>query len=132
MAYQVAFFTAEGSFILPINPPKFPVKNGADHTTVNILGGGEAVHPGQRKLRSYELESFFPAAEASAGVAFFLNHLDSKLPLRMIFTRGDREPDNVAVVIMNFDYEERGGYAPGEIDYKLTLREFRPIQAKVI
>ena len=50
----------------------------------------------------------------------------------MIYTRDDREPENVAVVVMSFDHEERGGYAPGEIDYKLSLKEFRPIRARVV
>ena len=52
MAYQIAFFGEAGSYVLPINPPKFPVKNSADHTTVNILGSGEAVRPGSASSRA--------------------------------------------------------------------------------
>jgi len=130
--YQVAFISEAGSYILPMNPYKFPVRHRADHTIFNILESGEAISPGLPRLKEYELESSFTPAEGDRAVAFFVEALASLKPLRMILSRDQFEPENVAVVITSFEHEERGGHVVGEIHYKLTLREFRPIQARVL
>ena len=129
--YRIAFFAAHGDFILPVNPSKMPVKESADHASVTILALGEAIRPGMRKLRSYEIESFFPAEDADAGVAYFSELLAGQAACRMIYSRDENEPENVEVVLQSFDREERGG-EPGAVHYKLSLKEFRAIQAKVL
>lgn len=131
MAYEIAFYGSAGAFVLPVNPEKMPVKAGGDHTGLKILDVGEAVRPGKRKLRTYQVDGFFPADVADAGVAYFEQVLEDAEAIRMIYSRDNHEPVNVPVVVQNFDYEERGG-EPGRIYYKLSLKEARPIQATVI
>ncbi|MCL2497715.1 MAG: hypothetical protein FWF06_03770 [Symbiobacteriaceae bacterium] len=132
MAYRVVFITSGGKYELPVNPYSFPVKREANNTSVEILGFGEAVRPGRRRLNSYELESFFPAEVSDFWVAFFTTLLESEKPVRLLYSRDGREPVNVAVVVDRFETVEEGGRPPGTIDYKLSLREFRPIQSKVL
>ena len=129
--YEIAFFNSSGSFVLPVNPAKLPIRETADHAVMDILGLGEAVRPGLRKLREYAIDFYLPPDKADEGVAFFRAMIESQEATRLIYSREQREAENVAVVLQTFDHEERGGEV-GSVYCKLDLLEFRPIMSRVV
>lgn len=138
MEFWLSYNNFQEKFQLPVNPSEFTVSTGNKNDVVGILGLGELSLMGGFKLAEISLSSFFPANYAPYcayqsipkpydAVEIIEKWRKTKRPIRLIITG---TPVNMACSIENFEYGERGGTR--DINYTLTLREYRFIEVKQI
>lgn len=140
----------EDEFELPILPGNIGSSisgNGAEH---DVVGLGKINVIKDRGLAKYQIESLFPAhpypfvtapnlLRPMEYVALIMKWWDSKRPIRFIFTGGNGAADfeghiledvNTPVSIEGFEWSEEAG-SPGDIQYKLQLKEYKFYAARL-
>lgn len=123
---------------LPVLPAEVAVTHtgGAQRATLQELG--EVILSGKRKLQTLQLDSYFPARYDSVcqylaiplpGVAAALvqHWINEGTKVRLLITGGGLDTD-IQVIIEGGTFTL--GKAPGEIDYSLTLTEYRPVAVR--
>lgn len=136
MEFWLSYNNFQEKLQLPVNPGEFRVKVGNKNETIEILSLGEANMPGLESLSEIEIESFFPANYAPyCAYRDIPNPYDAvnliekwrklKKPIRFIITE---TPVNLACLIENFEYGEKGGTR--DVTYTLSLKEYRFIYVR--
>lgn len=135
----LSFNNQEEGFRIPVNPPSIEMSDGVN-SKVYDMGSKEINVIKTRKLTEYSFESIFPAVEYPFVIGdrlyepvLFYVHLitkwmSSKRPIRFVFT-GSTFDINEAVSIESFTWREVAG-SPGDIEYKLTLKQYYFYAAK--
>lgn len=123
-------------FQLPVNPSVVSIGNDVILNTVEVFRVGEVDWAMGDDLRRVVLESFFPAQYVPAYCAYpdppdpleaaQLLDLwkDEREILRLLVTEMGI---NLKVRIASFNYESRGG-EPGDIYYRLEVRQYRSLE----
>lgn len=135
---QLSFDKAE-SFQLPVMPGSLEIGNSASCKTYDIVGLGEINVIKNPKLSEYGFSSLFPAQrypfvtvktllQPIEYVRFILKWMESRQPIRFIFT-SDRYNINTLASIESFDWKEVAGGA-GDIDYDIKLKMYVPYAAQ--
>jgi hypothetical protein len=124
---------------LPVNPATITVSSPFEYNDVTIANFGEATIFGDRGLKEFSFETFFPARynpvycsyrEFKAPytyVAIIEKWRDSKLPIRLIVT-GTKI--NYLVTIRDFSYEVERAGNPGDIYFSISFKQFRWISVR--
>lgn len=131
--YRIMLHLGDMLLDLPVLPEKLTVKCSADSAEKTVLQLGSVNLIKGTKLRQISFASFFPANKIPAGSAAHLRSplwyvqwlrrtMDCKKPLRFILLGNDLDI-NVQMSVESFEYSESYG-AVGDIDYKLTLKEW--------
>lgn len=121
---------------VPILPEEFEIKISVDNKTYTILQFGEIIRPGDRRLRQFDVKSYFPAEDEPETYIYAIEtFIKNKVPVRFILNRSENGKIlfdiNMLAVIENFSYREEGGET-GDIQYTIQFTEFREYTAKVI
>lgn len=124
---------------LPVNPEDLTIKGDVNNKTANIVGLGEVNNLGYEKLKSLEIESFFPYAEASYVntngsfekpdfyIKFFDEIKKARKPFRLIITELEI---NMLVSIESFEHTYQ--YGTDDVDYVLELKEYKEHNIKIL
>ena len=123
---------------LPVLPADIAVvhSGGAQRATLQALG--EVILSGKRKLRTLQLESYFPARYSgvcqyraipspAAAAVLLRRWIDDGTQVRLLITGGALDV-NMLVLIEGGTFTM--GKVPGDVAYQLTLTEYRPITVK--
>lgn len=122
----------KGSITLPINPEEFEISSSNDNKSVNIVGLGEIIVPGETGLATCAIDSFFWAAMDDVSprerIIFIKTMQASKAPIRLVV-----EGLNVdmQVLIQQFNYNSKAG-EEDDVYYSLQFKEFRAYGAETI
>ena len=124
---------------LPELPEELKVKRVNNNQAYNVLDLGDIIIPGEKGLKSFPLESYFPADEAESGIQTIERIIDNqaslKKPVRVIVIRMNEKrleyDSNILTVIDEFETSEVGGEV-GDIYFSMKFTEYRPFSAKVI
>lgn len=143
MTYSIYIGLKDNSKVieLPVLPKELPISQAGSSTSYNIANYGEVIVANDRKLISLSFESFFPIRKssfvlsktlmpASYYVQSLLSWKDKKEILRVVIAGGSL-PINILAILEQFDVTEKGGQ-PGDIYYKISLKEYRDFSIKVI
>ncbi|TCO69498.1 phage portal protein [Marinisporobacter balticus] len=118
---------------LPIIPASFQIEFSNNNETFNTVSQGDLNIIGNKGLKSFTLETFFPNKEYEFAkskkytgdefVEIILQWVDRRVPIRVVIINKDGgEIVNLAMTIDSFNY----GYdKAGDVVYSLTLKEFR-------
>lgn len=117
---------------LPVLPEKLKESGGKDNQRYDMLGTGEAVRPGERKLKTWEIDSVYEdgqemsvdsfrgniedMAESSESFLFFINRVRKDGSI-LLTTKA-------WVLLESYSFEDRAGEI-GDIHYTLKLCEYR-------
>ncbi len=118
------------SIQLPIKPASFQVSFENTHQTVNVQTRGDVTILGKKGLKTFSLESFFPAHNYPFAdykkdrnpweyVKEILGWQED--PIQFVITK---TKINKKVIIKSFEYGEEDG--TGDIKYSLTMEDYRP------
>ena len=120
---------------LPVLPAEIAVTvpGGAQRTT--LLELGEVILPGKRMLHTLQLESYFPARYDSNcqyraiplpadAVRLLRGWIEGGVSVRLIITGGGYTV-NMTVLVETGTFTM--GRPGGDVDYNLTLTEYRPL-----
>ena len=123
---------------LPVLPADIAVQHtgGAQRATLQELG--EVIFSGKRKLRTMQIESYFPARYdgncqyraiplPSTAAALLQRWIDEGTQVRLLITGGALDI-NMLVLIEGGTFTM--GKVAGDVAYQLTLTEYRPITVK--
>jgi nucleoid-associated protein YgaU len=134
-AIELSFNNFEEAFVLPVNPESFAVRSPGDSKAYTVSGLGEINVIKDPKLLEISFSSFFPAEfgpyvmvkEAdwlSPGeyVGYIEKWKATKRPIRF-HAVSSTYALNMPVSIESFEWEEKPG-APGEIEYRLSLKKY--------
>ena len=142
MAVRIYFsYRNQQVLMLPVNPEEFTVEGPGNNSTENIVGTGDVnilKLPGLRKIK---FKAWVPSYNTSAG--YIVRGAPVLSPDRYIewfqMVRGSKEAVTLVVTDLNvtlqvaiesFDYAWKGG--DDDMHYTLSLREWKPFEAKVI
>lgn len=127
------------NLLLPVSLPSYEIDYGNDIETINSSNVGDINIAGHRKLSTVVLKCFFPEndyvfSNKTLNSAFdYVNvikkWIDNKTVVRFIISDGISTKINEQYYIESIVYSE-DGQSNGDINYSITLREFRKIQAK--
>jgi len=131
----------EEGFRIPVNPPEIEIKGQGQGNTFNIIKLGEINVIKEPKLTEISFESFFPAQRYPFVVGEELleplNYVEmidewrsQKKVVRLIVTDGTVDI-NMLVSIEDFTWREVAG-AVGDIEYEMTLKQYRPYGPKLV
>lgn len=119
---------------IPVLPPGYKVTSAENDQTVVVIGIGEVVLRGKRKLREISFSSFFPSQYDSSYCDVIpkkprkyvdeIEKMKRAGSIKLIITG---TPINFRCRITEFDYGEEDG--TGDISYTLTFKEYRPPSA---
>ena len=118
------------SIQLPIRPASFNVTFENTHQTVNVQTRGDVTILGKKGLKTYTIESFFPAQDYPfADYAKDRNPWEyvkeilgwQETPIQFIITK---TKINKNVIITSFQFGEDDG--TGDITYSITMKDYRP------
>jgi len=124
---------------LPVNPATITVSSPFEYNDVTIANFGEATIFGDRGLKEFSFETFFPARynpvycsykgfkAPYTYVQIIEKWRDSKLPIRLIVT-GTKI--NYLVTIRDFSYEVERAGNPGDIYFSISFKQFRWISVR--
>lgn len=115
---------------LPIRPASFQVSLENSHQTVNVQTRGDVTILGKKGLKTFTLESFFPARDYPFAdyakdrnpweyVKKILSWQES--PIQLVITK---TKINKNVIIKSFEFGEEDG--TGDIRYSLTMEDYKP------
>lgn len=119
---------------LPVNPEAIAITSPFGHEDVSIAQLGEYAIIGERGLKEFSFNSFFPRDYNPTYCEHTNIHApwsyvetlerwrDSRKPMRLVVTGS---PINYAVTIRSFTYEPDRAGNPGDIYYDLSFKEFR-------
>lgn len=126
---------------IPVNPSELRVSHPTVDKTAEIAGIGEVVIPQKPGLREVSWESFFPGTDLDPYTTDFRaprtlcrlleNAWRLRTKCRLIVARSLDYDTNMACVISDFSFEDRGG-EPGDIYYQITLKEYRDYSAQTL
>lgn len=132
--YRIVLYLSDMTAELPVMPDKLTVKRSLDSAEKTVLELGNVNVLKGAKLRQISFSSFFPAQRIPAVSARQAIHepmwyvrkframMESRRPLRFIMLGADLDI-NTLMSVESFEYSESYG-AVGDIDYKLTLKEW--------
>lgn len=138
----IRFFFEYSNLIvqLPVNPEALIINSDSNNQGIEIVKLGDASILRDIKLKTCEVKSFFPVNSEPPyvltkglfqGPQFYIDFFDrvrkDKKPMR--FTVSDM-PVNMLVSIESFDYGKQAG--DEDMQYKLKLKEYKPIGAKLV
>jgi hypothetical protein len=116
--------------------PKFSIPSPVNNKVFNTISQGDIKLIGLRGLKSITLQSFFPSKDYPflrdrtykgwEYVEIIESWIDRRLPIRLIISD---TPINMACTIEEFEYSIEDG--SGDINYTLTLSEFKFIQLQI-
>ena len=118
------------SIQLPIKPASFQVSFENTHQTVNVQTRGDVTILGKKGLKTFALESFFPAHDypfadykKDRGPWEYVKEILSwqEDPIQLVITK---TKINKTVIIKSFEYGEEDG--TGDVKYSLTMEDYRP------
>lgn len=115
---------------LPIRPASYQITQENSHQTVNVQTRGDVTILGKKGLKTFSLESFFPAHDYP-----FADYPKDRNPweyVKKILSWQEKELQfiitetkvNKSVIIQTFTFSEEDG--TGDIKYSLSLKEYRP------
>jgi len=126
---SLIFERTEGFISLPVSPESIEIKIPGSNKKTDIVSLGEIVVLREPGLASFNVSSFFPAAENPQGyIRFITNWRKSKTHARFIIGSLNI---NMLVAIEDFSYEHRAGEEQ-DIYYTLSLTEYRPYGAEIM
>ena len=139
--YRIYLLLGSTEWELPVLPEKLEVKSPGENSTTTVLETGEINRLQKKGLREVVLESFWPrrriplvSAKTLPEPLDFVRAIqawrDQKKPLRLLICGTDLDI-NTSMGIESFEYSEKGG-EPGDIYYKLSLREHRAYGPKKV
>ncbi len=143
MAYNMYLMQELGNetIVLKLSelPEEHKVKRVNNNISYNVIGLGDIIIPGEKGLKGFSVESYFPAEEAEAGIRTIELMIDNqaqlKKPVRMIINRMSQSKleydSNILALIDEFETSEVGGEV-GDIYFTLKFTEYRDFKAKVI
>lgn len=116
----------------PVHPEKIKIKQGSSNDFVEIVGLGEVTIMQEKPEAEISWSSFFPATRFPGVQVDSLTPpeelektihtwMGSKKPSHLIITGTSI---NIFCTIEKFDCEEKGG-AVGDLEYSITLKEYR-------
>lgn len=128
-------------FRLPVNPPEIEVEIPGEGKTYRIVALGEINSIQTPSLSEISFESVFPAQrypfvvgeellEPSSYVEMIDEWRSQKKVVRLIVTDGTVDI-NMLASIEDFTWREVAG-AVGDIEYEMTLRQYRPYGPKLV
>jgi len=128
-------------FRLPVNPPEIEVEEQGQGKTYRIISLGEINSIQTPSLSEISFESFFPAQrypfvvgdvllEPSNYVEMITEWRRDRKVVRLIVTDGTVDI-NMLVSIEDFTWRELAG-AVGDIEYEMTLKQYRPYGPKLV
>jgi len=132
--YRIVLYLSDLTLELPVMPETLTVKRSLDSSEKTVLELGNVNILKGAKLRQISFSSFFPVQRIPAVGARQKIHeplwyvqklrgmMESRKPLRFILLGQDLDV-NTQMSVENFEYSESYG-AVGNIDYKLTLKEW--------
>lgn len=132
--YRIVLYLSDMTIELPVMPDKLAVKRSLDSSEKTVLELGNVNILKGAKLRQISFSSFFPAQRIPTVSAPQAIHeplwyvrklrdiMESEKPLRFILLGADLDI-NTQMSVESFEYSESYG-AVGDIDYKLTLKEW--------
>lgn len=127
---------------LPVNPAEVTVKRESDDKSETVIKLGEVNLLGEDKLQEISIESSLPldpreihyatALEFLSGAQDYIDWIENarklKKPIRLVISN---TKISLKSTIVSFEYGMKNGY-DGEYIYTLSLKEFRPFEAKKI
>lgn len=124
---------------IPVNPETIGYEGSNNYEDIVLASGDEKTIIGGHNLKSFTIESFFPAKRVSymatskfsspmGYVTRFEKWSKDKKVLQLLVTGTNI---NHRVTIRSFKWNENGG-AVGDIDYVLELKEYKPISYSAI
>ncbi|MBD3917634.1 LysM peptidoglycan-binding domain-containing protein [Paenibacillus sp. PR3] len=135
-------------FDLPVLPAEIGVSVSGDGGEHEVQGGGKINVIKNRGLKEYSIESFFPRKPSlfipivqpyvktefllspKRYVESIMRWWESRWPIRFVYV-GSTMQINTPVSIESFEWRESGG-TPGDIEYKLKLKEYRFYSAQQV
>lgn len=143
MTYRMYIGLKDNSEVieLPVLPKSLPISHDGNSKTHNIVNFGEIIVPEDRKLLSLSIESFFPkyagpyvTAESHFEPKYYVEKLlqwkTAKKILRIVIC-GSATPINILCLLEQFEFEEKAGQ-PGDIFYKMNIKEYREFSAQEV
>ncbi len=122
----VTLIGENGTLVLPNNPEVLEISTASNNTTINVLKMGEIIIPGETKLASFQVSSFFWKAnderEPKDGLEFLKNLQLAEKPFRFVVSGS--VAINKKVVIESLNYKHSAGEEE-DIYFTLTLKEYR-------
>lgn len=120
----------------PVLPEDIEIKCDVDNKKYNVLELGDVVRAGKKGLKTFTLESYFPADfNPNVYVKIIEKMVDNQVPIRFIINRMDGNKldydSNILILIDSFSHKEEGGEV-GDIYYNYKFTEYRDHKAKVI
>lgn len=142
--YSIYFSEIESKLVsksevvrLDILPEEFSYSCDRAVTTHDMLGLGDVLRPGKRKLFTYTINSVlepYGTYEVGFMKELFTSLLDSKVPFYFSLIRKDESgrelfSDQVKVIAESVEFKENEGEI-GTLYYNLKLKEYIPFYAK--
>lgn len=131
---QFWFRYGRESLQLPVNPSSFEVASPYGIEVIEVNNLGEVTIPKNRGLREFRFESFLPKKYDPAYcvhnkiippnefVSIIEKWRDNEKPVRFIVTTANI---NILVLIPEFTYWPSPPGSPGEIQFSISLKEYR-------
>jgi len=143
------FFDYDNETIrLPVNPEKFTIKMGQDHTTKNVIGLGAIDLLGDIKLQEIEFDVELPCQKQTyittknqfKGPNFYLEKFDfyrkEKKPIRFVVTRDYQEAkdlNNISILVTIKDLQvDEEAQEEGDLKVNIKLIEYKPYSSKTV
>ena len=131
-------YLAQEALVLkfPELPEEIDVKCEIDNKKYNVLSLGDVIRIGKKGLKSFTLNSYYPAdQDPEIYASIFEKMVDSENPIRFILNRVNEnklvDDINLLVVVDSFSYKEEGGEV-GDKYFSYKFTEYREHKAKVI
>lgn len=131
---QFWFRYAKEALQLPVNPSSFEVSSPYGIGIIEVNNLGEVTIPKNRGLREFRFESFLPAKYDPAYcvhnriipptdfISIVEKWRDTEKPIRFIVTTANI---NTLVLIPEFTYWPSPPGSPGEVQFSISLKEYR-------
>ncbi|MED4973647.1 LysM peptidoglycan-binding domain-containing protein [Geobacillus kaustophilus NBRC 102445] len=131
---QFWFRYGSDSLQLPVNPSSFEVSSPYGIEIIEVNSLGEVTIPKNRGLKEFRFESFLPAKYDPAYcvhnrvipptdfISIIEKWRDAEKPIRFIVTTANI---NMLVLIPEFTYWPSPPGSPGEIQFSISLKEYR-------
>lgn len=136
MSIEIWIKSKSQSIKLPFTETNWELGLQANDNSVNLYQAGERLIKGNKGLREFKYNSFFPSkpydfstgqSEVYSLVDTFQKWFDEEEPIRLILTETDI---NMPGRIQDFSYREEDG--TGDVYYDISIKECPPIEARPI
>lgn len=124
---------------LPVLPEKLQESGEKDNQKHDLLAVGEVVRPGERKLKTWEIDSLYEDGQEMSVEDFrqYIEDMAESAEKFHFFIVREREDGTVVfqtkvwAVLESYSFEDRAGEI-GDIYYTLKLREYREHEGKML